>query len=611
MQFRINKIQFRYQDDELYINEKLIDCPKKVLQALILFVTSKNEIISKDVLMAKIWGASVVSEDSLFKVIHGVRAVLKEHGVQGDILVNVYGKGYKINPTIKKSFFKIPTKEIPTKALQQTIRSKKTTLWMSLITVVLLVIVLSYIFLTKFSIRGHQRVITDKIYNKLHQQIKTSPVKSLVELNKTYDLEKLMNIDKMSILYLRAWSYYNQGNYKKSIQNLDLGKDIYTDKVTVVLGDIYWLLAVINLYRAESQLMLEYLSKAEEIYSSVNKKHEINRSADLIAEYHLLEHNYDLAIEASKSLLQKAQKYNNYIYQIKAHLNLSDVYLELNNAENRLKHLQNALDVALKIGSPKYISYAYGTMAVDSIANGEFIKAMNWVNKTLAYTVVQSSTNDFQQGFSYLYNVLSVLGHNQLAEFYLQKAIDIQNKFNSDGHLHLAELNLGILKFKLKKYQQSLFLFDQLLTYNLSFSERSEVLAWKAVTHYHLNDIISSYAFAKEVYNSKNISSKVKFVAGIALALSARGLERSSEMELTFQQISLLANPDWLIEYSLYLDTALDITKNDVEKHDKFLAKRSEFDTILAEIKQKTMPNTALLTDLNIYIDRILQETSK
>ncbi|MCF6263054.1 MAG: winged helix-turn-helix domain-containing protein, partial [Xanthomonadales bacterium] len=125
MQFRINKVQFIYQDEELYINGKLIECPQKILQALILFVTSKNEIISKDTLLYKLWGELIVSEDSLFKVVQGVRKIFKENGVEGEVLINVYGKGYKINPKIKKAFFQIPTKEIPIIVLQNKINHKR------------------------------------------------------------------------------------------------------------------------------------------------------------------------------------------------------------------------------------------------------------------------------------------------------------------------------------------------------------------------------------------------------------------------------------------------------------------------------------------------------
>ncbi len=606
MQFRINKVQFIYQDEELYINGKLIECPQKILQALILFVTSKNEIISKDTLLYKLWGELIVSEDSLFKVVQGVRKIFKENGVDGDVLINVYGKGYKINPKIKKAFFQIPTKEIPIIVLQNKINHKSFKRSIILSIGVLLALGIGYVLYSK-QFADQQVLITDEIYNTIQEQIRISPAKSLLELNENYKIENSTNEDKMKLFFLRAWAYYKQGDYKNSLQNLENGKNLYTGKPSRVAGDIYYLLTIINLYRSDSQLMSKYLNKAEEIFVWVNEKHVISRSASLVVQYHILIHEYDQAIEASNKLLTKAQKYDNYVYQIKAHIDLSHVYFELNDKSNRQLHLQAALEIALEKGYGKYISYAYGTMVVDSMNSGEFIKAMNWVNKTLAYTVVQSSTNDFQQGFSYLYNVLSPLGHDGLAEFYLQKGIDIQNKFNSDGHLHLAETNLGILKIKLKKYKQAQQMFEQLLSYNLSFSERSEVQAWKAINHYYLNDSISSYAIAKEIYNTKNITNKIKLVAGIGLILSATDLERNAEAELIFQQISQIANPNWLIEYNLYLNIALDITQHDIDKQNIFLVKRSEFDSVLLKTKEQATADPVLLIDLNNYINRILQ----
>ena len=429
---------------------------------------------------------------------------------------------------------------------------------------------------------------------------------------------RILAIPTALMLSLVFWASVSYAETGKSVNQppiialttlIDTEMDVWPDIASIAIADTYLLLAEMNLYRAEHELMFDYLNKADVNYKILNDNKGIDLTTNLRAKYLILIHQYQQSIELSLMLLEKAKKKNDFFIQIKANLDISEAYAQINNINKKKQYLNNALDLALKIGNGKYISYAYGSMAIDSMSDGDFINAMNWANKTLKYAVVQASSNNFQQGFSYLYNILSTLGHDQLAEKYLQKAIDVQTKLDSDGgHLHRAELNLGILKIKLKKHLQASEIFNTLLSYNLTEIERRETVAWKALNHYFLKDNISAYTLAKETFNDKQSNQRLHMIAGIALVLSATELERAEEAHQVFKQISTITNQDWLIEHKFYLEMALYIFKQNKEKYHNYQSLKKSFDQRLTNIIKQTQPNTETLAELDKYINKILTQ---
>lgn len=591
MHFKIQNTHFVFHSDtELLINDKKIETSAKTILAIRLFLESDNEIISKEKLMHSLWGNLIVSEDSIFKVIQECRKIFNQHVESENTLINVYGKGYRIQPTIHNQ------NDIP--------KGKLTHTYIFTGISILIIALISY-FLLKYE---PSKILFDKNkYNYTIKLINISPTEAIEELD-TYDIEKLNKPDMALLFYLKGFAYYTQGKYMMSRKNLNQGCNLRMDlSNNNAVADSCTLLSLINVYRSKPEEMITNLNFAKEIYNITGNTEGLNNTKYYLGLYLIMVHKYSQAIEQANQFLMEARKSNDKFNQIRAHLNLMDAYAETGDKTSRSTHLNKAMNLSLEIGNGKYIAYTYGTQAVDSMKEGHFQSAMDWANKTLKYAIHQNNTNDFQQGFSYMYNILSPLGHDELAEKYLQAAIDIQAKFNSDGHIHFAELSLGILKLKLNKHRDAKGIFNQLLTYNLSDSDRQETNAWRALNFYFLKDTISAYTIAKEIYSSNINNPRILFIAGTALSLAALELDRHQESVEVLDNISRYQNPNWLIEDQYFFHAAITLYQTTgLPKYRHYLEEQQRFNQKLKEIKAATTPDTKILEGLDKYINTIL-----
>ena len=601
MPFKIENTLFTFNENSILINNCSIDYPEKVKNALVLFLQSENKVISKEQIIKSLWGSLIVSDDSLFKVIQCLRQLFNDHKLSGDILVNVYGKGYKIKPAIKSIQLNRPDEKAAEKIYQN-----DTVKRIHYIAIVLLALLLSItLYLNK---NQNKTIISLTSFHSYKDKIKLAPKDFLLSIDNELKDSKLSRLDTVRLYSLKGFAHFNQGQYKEALFLYNQAISLNDENPTIAIADSYSIMAYINLYKGNDKKLLQYLSKSNEIYSKIeNQDDGLFNTNYLNIEYLTLTHKYNQAIVAGEKLLKATRTKNNIIGELYALTSLYRAYQLLNHKNEAKKHIEMALDVALKEGNGKFISYGYGSMAVDSMNEGDFINAMKWANQTLKHAVEQPSTNDFQQGFSYIYNILSPLGHNDLAEKYLQKAINIQNHLNSEGHLHTAELNLGILKVKLNKYQEAKIIFSNLLNYNLSTLDKLTTRAWNAINQYKLQDNISAYATAKEVFYNEKSNNKIKFVAGIALMLSSFELERIKEGLSTFSALSKLANPNWLIEYKLYLDMVSHKSSNlDTAMINDLEALQKQNDQRLIDVKNNAKPNMSTLQELDSYLENIL-----
>ncbi len=601
MLYKIENIIIECDQDLLIINNEKVECTEKVLKAFNLFLNSQNQTIDKNLLVNVLWEGAVVSDDSLFKIIQHIRKIFKSHHFNHDVLKNVYGKGYKISPEIH-----IVDNDLELSLSDSNSRVKPNKLKPSLFLKAsfILLFVFSVVVLINWMYNRPIDLLSSEDYLALKSQLLSDSNKAEDELL-SLESRSLSDFDQLTLTALKGQRYYHQGNYKQSLDSLNLVVNSGQEDHSLVIADSYYVLGKISLYQSNPEKLLEYASQASLIYQSLNHLDGIFLSKDLKTEHLISIHQYQEAADLSHELLNEATLENNIVGQLHALTSLYQIYSLLNKDDESIEFIKKALNLALEQGNEKFISYSSGTLSLHSMNSGYFKESMKWANLTLKNALTQTSTNNFQQGFSYIYNILSPLGHNILAEKYLQKAIDVQNHFNSDGHLHTAELNLGILKVKLKKHKQALAIFNQLLSLNLSQSDRYNTIAWTAVNEFYLKDYIASYTTAKSVMNSNNVNKKSQLVAGIALILSSLELERESEATQVFEAIKNLTNPNWLIEHELFLSTAVRIA-NETDKA-VILQQKLDFDTHLQNITKETMPNLDHLNELDKYLEKILK----
>lgn len=593
MPFKINQSLFESKDNTIIINGKTIDCPINIAQALTLFLKSSNAVVSKDMLMAAIWGEIIVSDDSLFKIIQGVRRLLNQADLEG-ALVNVYGKGYKIEPPI----LIIEKSDIPKPHQFPNIKIFK------LVTFVLIGIVL----LTYYANNQPPQkslLINSNTYQDLKSVGKTEAPELFKILKNKYSEGDLLIQDKLQIAYLQGLGYFKLGDYESSIQQLlsaiNMSKNIQAIEAS---ADAYLLLAGIYVYKAKYDEMRQYLNSAETIYTNLSDTKGLSSVALSRGRYYMAIDDFEKSFDVFEKLLISSKSNNDIISQIDVYYNTSYMYQLLGNLQRAKQDLNHMLDLSLQIGDGENLSKAYSGLADINMKQGHFVDAMKQAHLTIRYAIDQNDTNRFQQSFSSLYNILNELGHQLLAEHYLQVAIDFQNSRNSDGHLDVAELNLGILNLQKNNYEKAQNIFKTLISYELLPSSLLEAKAWLALTRFFQKDNIKAYSLSHEVYNHPQATDRTKLVAGIALVLADFELERYEEVKIIFNQLVDLKKDKWLIENTFFINMALYIfTDKDDIQYNKYLSKKHEFTNKLNTINVNTKPEESLLKALDNYIN--------
>lgn len=571
-----HKNQFKIKQNKAYWNNSKINLSDKGHACLILFLESNQQVIKKEHLIKCLWNKVAVSDDSLFKVIQEVRKSLRQLGIQEDLIGNVYGKGYqwlkKEEPVNKKTLYLIPTS-------------------------IIFFIVLGFIW------KNSQPVVqlSHQEFQTLVQQLKKGDQTDLT----TQLSESSHPLDQLRWAYLIGYKHYQSGNYDQSIETLEQGITLYgNDKTTKVLADGFLLLAKMYIYRDDKTTLKTYLSTALESYQALGDSEGVFDTKIEIARYHQAIYEYPESIDQLTDILNQARKTSNTKVQLRALANLAHSYEQTQQPEAAIKALEDTLDLALDISDGGYAAFAHGTLSTAALKNQNYQKAMKYAQAALQFSLSQHDTNQFQQSFSAFYLLLLPLGHIELADEYLDRAIAIQNHFNPEGVLYHAEIQRIESKIQQQKYSQSHDLLKNLMTEALDDIGQQETQALFAYNSHFLKDNINAYTSAKPVLENPKSTVKAKTYAAIAFILSAEQLERTNEAKDAFMQLKKIITVKDPITYTIYLDMLSRVPQAWVEQKELQDLKYA-FDKQMSQIKYTTTPKSDLLYELNNYIHSI------
>ncbi|HHL32009.1 MAG TPA: hypothetical protein ENJ41_05430, partial [Oceanospirillales bacterium] len=269
MPFIINKSHFNFENDLLIINGKKVDCAHKIIRAMKLMLQSENKIVSKEQLMRELWGDLIVTDDSLFKVIQEIRKIFKANDIHDNILINVYGKGYRIVPTIT------PTDKTQINYTQaQPDLNTKTVRFNPIIKkfAILILLLASTTIISYELLNNNKKVLINaRTYQQLSDMAEIDSPQLLSLLSKKYLNKQLSVEDEIKIDYLQALAYYKAGNYQSSLAKIDevmaSSSQISPIKAT---ADAYLLCANIHTYTDKNALMLDSINTAEQIYQQLS-----------------------------------------------------------------------------------------------------------------------------------------------------------------------------------------------------------------------------------------------------------------------------------------------------------------------------------------------------
>ncbi|CND83145.1 winged helix-turn-helix domain-containing protein [Yersinia nurmii] len=98
IQHEFGNYSLSYDGDLMHLNERIL-IPPKELALLRLFLDSREQLLSKDMIIEKIWHGVQISDESLTRCVYGLRRLL---GGNKDYIVTVYGRGYRFVPPAKE-----------------------------------------------------------------------------------------------------------------------------------------------------------------------------------------------------------------------------------------------------------------------------------------------------------------------------------------------------------------------------------------------------------------------------------------------------------------------------------------------------------------------------
>jgi len=598
MIYSINRIQLTDQDATVMSGGLALPLSPRGHACLLLFLKANNQVLSKDQLMQALWPKLVVSDDSLFKVIQEVRQALKGLGLDSEDLRNVYGKGYQLKSKI-------------------TVHEGQPR-WPMLLLMLLPLLMCLLVFLWMMN-REVELSLTDTEYQKLVQSIEsdfTQHQEGFAHLGIRSDAHP---DDRLRLAHLEGLSAYKQGDYAASISHLRNGleqtKSLGLDGVK---ADMNLLLAKMFIYREDRLALKAFLDAAENLYRVTGDTAGFTLTQIERARYHQVMDEYPKSIDLLQTILQTAKANQETEIQMRAHSNLAFSYQQSGQTANYIKALEATLALALALPNARYAAYSYGALSKVYLQQGQHQKAMKFAELALKYCLEQKDTNVFQQGFSYFYLMLPEAGHLQLADHYLQLAIDIQAQFNPQGRLLMAELSLVKTKTWRQDHRGAHGVLKNLLSDDLDPNTESEALAWLALNRHYRGDNIGAYSTAKAVLSDDAISEQTQFLALTALTLSAKQLERTEEALTIFKTMTSKPKPPGLFEQGLWLNLAKtvqgwapnnqDINPNSIPSSSQvnWSQQQADYRTSLQQIRNQTQPDEALIGELDDYLMRIL-----
>lgn len=601
MIFKIENTTIELKDNKVFINSSEIFLQEKIYSALLLFIQSNNKVISKDELMKTLWQNTIVSDDSLFKIIQELRKLFESHGLSGSI-VNVYGKGYKVLPLI---ISQTPSQTI--RIVESNIEAKKINKkkFKIIVSTILLSSIILFLFYTIYNQKEDQ--ISQQQYLSYKELIKKKPQEFSTLFYKSHTDDSLTIKDKIRLNFLNGFVLLKDGNFSQSTDLFNKAL-LLSESVEAIdaTADSYYLLAWINTFTNKPDLMLDYINKAKSTYTQLNDEIGILNTEIIKGKYYIVVEDFEKGIKVFKQVIQDTALLEDSSLILHAHSGIAQIYFLQGKLKIAKNHMDSALEIALDEGDGKHISLAYGYLSTDSMRLGKFSDAMKQAQLTVTYAIKENDKNMFQQNFSSFYNILSTFGYDDLAGKYLKTAISYQNLKNSDGHLTIAEINLGILNLKKGNFEIAQNIFENLLTYETSKPLINEAIAWLSLVRYFQKDNIGSYSLAIEVYNDVEVTDKTKLMLGINLILSGIELERLDKANLVFQEIKGIEKQNWLIENSFFLEMAIKLhTNKSPELLKKYLKEQQNFQQRLAKIKLNTKPEELFLTELDEYINNV------
>ena len=88
---------------ELWRGAALLSMEPQVFDLLVFLVGNRDRVVSRDDLLAAVWGGRIVSESTIASRINAVRRVIGDNGEQQRLMRTIIGKGVRFVGTVRET----------------------------------------------------------------------------------------------------------------------------------------------------------------------------------------------------------------------------------------------------------------------------------------------------------------------------------------------------------------------------------------------------------------------------------------------------------------------------------------------------------------------------
>ena len=244
--------------------------------------------------------------------------------------------------------------------------------------------------------------------------------------------EGLKDTDTIEILRYRAYNYYSNNDYGKSIR-------LYGDLITIVQESKQWdviaeaLFYLAKIYNniAEYDSALKYGYASLKIYEIINDQKGIGASTNEIGFIYYKLKNYDISIQLFRRSLENFRELNASLYEAYAINNIAMVYFDREEYNKALNCFQEALEIKKREGDKKGMASTYNNI-------GEIYFKINDYDNSHEFYI---RSLKIKEEIGYKRGMAATL--TNLGELYLAKNDYIKaNEYLSEALVKAKEMNL-------------------------------------------------------------------------------------------------------------------------------------------------------------------------
>ncbi|VAW48985.1 hypothetical protein MNBD_GAMMA03-511 [hydrothermal vent metagenome] len=609
MYYKIINTIFKFDGQDLYINNKSYKGKRATIEALLLFLQNNGNIVSKDELLKHIWKDVIVSEASVFKLVQLVRNIFIKAGLPKDIIENVYGKGYRITYNIER----LPKDfSIPAVASSNRAGLSFKSYYFTITTIILLGVGLL-------------------IYTDTSQKV------DFLNLDKKESMVALMNSDweagllqidtilqqdsshlssgDLAFLYgKKGLSQYHLQRYNKSIksyrQALKLFKSL-NDKVH--LGQTH-----LNLARSYGRLtsadnshekQQEHISSAIILFEQTNSQEKIIDAQMALAYFYKKNNKIPDAISLYEKTILDAQNIGDTTGEMIANSNLAAAYVVINDYDKAIELGQKGLQVALEIGKGIYIANTYSFLSDLYQNQYKSIEAMAMIQQAIKYQLSTNALTHLSPKLITLNFILVQTYQFDKAEELLKLSSQYTMSMNANSGVSIISLYQGLNAARQNNWLEA----EQHLLEALAISQRINFKykqplnqAYLALAHYFNNNYLQAIEPAMAVINNKSSNQQSQAIAALALAYTYGLMEKIELAEKWYLQTQKLQDPKWLFEYQLFLKLKLERQ----QQSNSILISQTEREIIDISLQMQNLAQSVLV-DADIFTNlkqQILQK---